>query len=181
MPFISGQKNEDKQHCYGVIQMVCWTSLHLVRGVGCSCAEFRMGRDLCLSSAYIISGENFGLKSSITFSTCILVGQKWESNTLLHQKSKNSSDAQQQCPLFCFSWETQKVIVQFNFFTFQAEMDPHAISCPSPCTASDLSFIHVLGVLQTVSSVGKLCLWHAAHREQKLSQDWVQARRCLGS
>lgn len=54
---------------------------------------------------------------------------------------------------------------------------PHAL----PCTASDLSFIHVLRILQTFSSVRKLCLWHAAHREQKLRQDRVQARRCLGS
>lgn len=40
---------------------------------------------------------------------------------------------------------------------------------------------HPCPFLQTVSSFGKLCLWHAARREQKLSQDSVHARRCLGS
>lgn len=100
-----------------------------------------------LSSAYIISGENsFGLKSSITFSTWILLGQKWESNPLLHQKSRKSSDAQQQCPLFCFSWETQNPLVPFNFFPFQAEMDlhvflahPHALAQPQT-SLSSMSF-----------------------------------------
>lgn len=164
--------------------MVCWRSLHLVRGIGFSYAEFRNGRHLCLSPAYIISGENnFGLKSSISFSTWIFLGQKWESNPLLHQKSRKSSDAQQQCPLFCFSWETQNPIVPFNFFHFQAELDLYAVSCPSPCTClhSLRPLCHPCPFLQTVSSFGKLCLWQVAHKEQELSQDSVQARRCLGS
>lgn len=144
-----------------------------------------MGRDLCLSSAYIIPGENsFGLKSSITFSTWILVGQKKESNPLLHQKSRNSSDAQQQCSLFCFSWETQNLVVPFNFFPFQAKMDPYAISCPSPCTC--LHSLRPVFHLCPRSPSDSFFFWKTlplacCTQEQKLSQDCVKARRCLGS
>lgn len=166
--------------------MVCWKSLHLARGNGCSCAEFRMGRHLSLWVQPILSPERTALAWSnlLPFQSDFLYARNGN-QILFYTKNLEIPQIHSSNALCSVSHGRHKILLYHSTFSLSKLRwiimlfltHPHALAC----TASDLSFIHVLGILQTVSSVRKLCLGHAAHREQKLRQDWVQARRCLGS
>lgn len=184
------------EHCWGVIQIVCLRSLHLVRGIGCSWAVFRMGGDLSFWPQPTLSLERTALVWShvFPFQPEFLQTRNGNQNPFLTKNLEIPQSHSSSVPP-SISPGRHKIPLYHSYFSlFKTRwilMLYLAYSCANSFPSSlRPSFSHVpglfflLGVPQMFSSsLGKLCPWHAAqaHQEQSLSQDWVQVKRHLGS